>query len=124
MFNYLAQAVHGATAPLRTVSWQQVRDLLLFARRRLNEESLPQVAGSLTFATVFALVPLLTLAFAIFTTFPMFNTFRTALEHYFVQSVMPKAISSTILAYLTQFSAKATRLSALGGIALVFTSVA
>ena len=124
IFNYLARAVHGGVALLRAVSWQQVRDLLLFARRRLVEESLPQVAGSLTFATVFALVPLLTLAFAIFTTFPMFNTFRTALEHYFVQSVMPKGISSTILAYLTQFSAKATRLSALGAVALVFTSVA
>ena len=99
-------------------------DLLRFARRRLIEESLPQVAGSLTFATVFALVPLMTLIFAIFTIFPMFNTLRTALEHYFVDSVMPKAIANTILNYLTQFSSKATRLSAFGAVALVVTSVA
>ena len=99
-------------------------DLLRFARRRLIEESLPQVAGSLTFATVFALVPLMTLIFAIFTIFPMFNTLRTALEHYFVDSVMPKAIANTILSYLTQFSSKATRLSAFGAVALVLTSVA
>ena len=49
-------------ALLPSWSGQQIRDLWLFARRRLGEESLPQVAGSLTFATVFALVPLLTLA--------------------------------------------------------------
>jgi membrane protein len=107
-------------------SWSgtKVRDLLLFARSRLREESLPQVAGNLTFATMFALVPLLTLALAIFTTFPLFNTLRTALEQYFVQSVMPRPIANTILAYLTQFATQATRLSALGAITLIVTSVA
>jgi membrane protein len=90
----------------------------------LREESLPQVAGSLTFTTVFALVPLLTIALAIFTTFPIFNTFRSSLEAYFVQSVMPKTISSTILNYLTMFASKATRLSAVGAVALIFTSIA
>jgi membrane protein len=109
---------------LRSLSWSEVRDLFLFAHRRLREESLPQVAGSLTFTTVFALVPLLTIALAIFTTFPLFNTFRSSLEAYFVQSVMPKSISSTILNYLTMFASKATRLSAVGAVALIFTSIA
>jgi membrane protein len=104
-------------------SRRQVRDLLLFARRRLREESLPQVAGSLTFATVFAMVPLLTLALAIFTTFPLFNTLRASLEHYFIQSVMPKPIADTVLSYLTQFATKATSLSAVGAVALIVTSL-
>jgi membrane protein len=85
---------------------------------------LPQVAGSLTFTTVFALVPLLTLALAVFTTFPLFNTFRQALEQYFIQSVMPKAIANTILGYLTMFASKATRLSAVGAVTLFVTTVA
>jgi hypothetical protein len=42
-----------------------------FRRSRLDEEQLPQVAGSLTFTTVLALVPILTIALAIFTTFPV-----------------------------------------------------
>ncbi|WP_414646122.1 YihY family inner membrane protein [Burkholderia sp. LMU1-1-1.1] len=109
---------------MRSLSWPEVRDLVLFAHRRLREESLPQVAGSLTFTTVFALVPLLTIALAIFTTFPLFNTFRMSLEAYFVQSVMPKSISSTILNYLTMFASKATRLSAVGAVALIVTSIA
>ena len=78
----------------------QVRDLLRFALRRLNEERLPEVAASLTFTTVLALVPVLTIAFAIFTTFPLFTTFRESLEAYFVQILMPKGISNTILDYL------------------------
>jgi membrane protein len=38
--------------------------------------------------------------------------------------LMPKAIANTITSNLTQFASKATGLSAVGGIALVFTSVA
>jgi membrane protein len=122
-FLYLFRSCRNGIETVRALSWPEVRDLVLFAHRRLREESLPQVAGSLTFTTVFALVPLLTIALAIFTTFPLFNTFRTSLEAYFVQSVMPKSISSTILNYLTMFASKATRLSAVGAVALIFTSI-
>ncbi|MEN3297496.1 MAG: rane protein [Burkholderiales bacterium] len=108
----------------RQAAWGEARDLLRFAGRRLNEERLPQVAGSLTFTTVLALVPMLTIAFAIFTTFPLFNTFRSALEAYFIKSLMPKTIANTILGYLSQFSTKATRLSAVGAVALILTAVA
>ncbi|WP_300756708.1 YihY family inner membrane protein [Janthinobacterium sp.] len=122
-FVYLFRTASVGIGVVRGMSWSETRELVQFARRRVREESLPQVAGSLTFATVFALVPLLTLALAIFTTFPLFNTFRHALEDYFVQSVMPKGISNTILDYLTTFASKATRLSAIGAGALIFTSV-
>jgi membrane protein len=121
---YVSRGCGKAVAELRALSWAEIRDLVRFARRRLREESLPQVAGGLTFTTVFALVPVLTIALAIFTTFPMFKTFRTALEAYFIQSVMPKEISNTILNYLTNFASKATRLSAVGAVALMLTSVA
>jgi membrane protein len=124
LFLYLHRTCRSGIQAMRSLSWPEVRDLILFARRRLRQESLPQVAGSLTFTTVFALVPLLTIALAIFTTFPMFNTFRASLEAYFVQSVMPKTISTTILNYLTLFASKATRLSAVGAVALIFTSIA
>ena len=124
IFFYLLRSCRNGVNTVRALSWSEVRDLVLFAHRRLREESLPQVAGSLTFTTVFALVPLLTIALAIFTTFPMFNTFRASLEAYFVQSVMPKTISATILNYLTMFASKATRLSAVGAVALIFTSIA
>lgn len=123
-YRYAARRCNQGVAELRALSWAEIRDLFLFARDRLREESLPQVAGSLTFTTVFALVPVLTIALAVFTTFPMFHTFRTALEAYFIQSVMPKAISNTILSYLTTFASSATRLSAVGAVTLLVTSAA
>ncbi len=109
---------------VRGLTWSETRDLLRFARRRLTEEKLPQVAGSLTFTTTLALVPLLTIVLAIFTTFPVFSSFRASLEGYFVQTVMPKGIANTIINNLTQFASKATRLSAVGAVALMFTSSA
>lgn len=109
---------------VRGLTWNEARDLVRFARRRLTEEKLPQVAGSLTFTTTLAIVPLLTIVLAVFTTFPMFGKLRTALDNYFVQMLMPRAIANTITSNLTQFASKATGLSAVGGIALVFTSVA
>lgn len=109
---------------VRHLSWRQGGDLLRFAARRLREERLPQVAGSLTFTTTLALVPLLTIVLAIFTTFPIFSAFRTSLETYFVQTLMPRGIANTIIGNLTQFASKATRLSAVGAVALLMTSTA
>ena len=111
---------------VRVFGWRltEIRSLILFALRRIADGQLAQVAGSLTFTTVLALVPMLTIALAIFTVFPLFNTFRTSLEAYFIQSLMPKAISTNILGYLNQFATKATRLSAYGAVALMVTSIA
>jgi membrane protein len=116
--------IHGSVDMVRGLTWSEVRDLVRFARRRLKEEKLPQVAGSLTFTTTLALVPLLTIVLAIFTTFPVFSTLRASLETYFAQTVMPKGIASTITGNLTQFASKASRLSAVGAVALLFTSSA
>ncbi|MBB3211280.1 membrane protein [Herbaspirillum sp. Sphag1AN] len=116
MLSTLFKPMHGLTR-------NQLRNLLRFAMQRLGEDRLPQVAGSLTFTTTLSLVPLFTIALAIFTAFPLFNTFRDGLEAYFVQNLMPKGVASTILGYLNQFSAKSARLSALGGVALILTSV-
>jgi membrane protein len=100
-----------------------IQSLLRFSIRRVDDENLAQVAGSLTFTTVLALVPMLTVALAIFTAFPLFTDFRESLEAYFIQNLMPHALSENILSYLNQFAMKASRLSAFGAIALMATAV-
>lgn len=118
-----ATQLQGMRAILPGLSWSQARDLLRFAAGRLAEERLPQVAGSLTYTSVLALVPVLTIALAIFTAFPLFDSFRTALEGYFLRNLMPPNIANTILGYLNQFSSKATRLSAVGAVFLIVTAI-
>jgi membrane protein len=118
------QMINSGVDVVRGLTWSEARDLLRFARRRLHEEKLQQVAGSLTFTTTLALVPLLTIILAIFTTFPVFSNFRSSLDAYFVQTMMPKGISNTIINTLTQFASKAKGISAVGAVALFFTSAA
>jgi membrane protein len=99
------------------------RRLIHFATKRCAEEHLARVAGSLTFTTVLSLVPLLTVAFALFTAFPIFSSFQAALQGFLAGHLMPAQFNSQIFKYLDQFSSKARGLTTAGLGVLVVTSV-
>jgi membrane protein len=61
---------------------------------------------------------------ALFTAFPMFSSFQSSLEQYFLKSLIPANIAKPVLASLTQFAAKANRLGAVGLVALGVTALA
>jgi membrane protein len=97
-------------------------------RQRFRDDRLGQAAGSLTFTTTIALVPLVTVALAVLTAFPMFADFQTVLQKRLVESLVPDNISRQVLGYLTLFANKASSLGAAGvavllasALALVFT---
>jgi membrane protein len=98
-------------------------DTLRTLRQRFREDHLGLTASSLTFTTMIALVPLAAVMFAVFTAFPIFGTFRKALEVYFIQNLVPDAIAKPVLGALTQFALKANRLGSVGLVALVFTAL-
>ncbi|NCT85377.1 MAG: YihY family inner membrane protein [Comamonadaceae bacterium] len=105
------------------LAWPWLQTLHTF-RQRFREEKLGLTAGSLTFTTLISLVPLLTVMLAIFTAFPMFSSFQSALEQYFLKSLVPPNIAKPVLASLTQFAAKANKLGAVGLVALGVTALA
>ncbi len=100
-----------------------IKRLAQFAAKRSGEDRIPQVAGSLTFTTILALVPLATVAFALFTAFPIFASFQTSLQGFLAAHLMPDQISSQIFRYLNQFAAKAKGLTTVGMIVLFVTAV-
>jgi membrane protein len=93
-------------------------------RLRFREDRLGLTAGSLTFTTLISLVPLMTVALALFSAFPMFASFQDALQKYFLQSLVPDGIAKPVLNALTQFAGKANRLGTLGLVLLVLTAIA
>jgi membrane protein len=93
-------------------------------RERFREDRLGLTASSLTFTTLIALVPLVTVMLAVFSAFPMFASFQTALEKYFLQALVPDGIAKPVLSALTQFAAKAARLGGVGLGILVITALA
>jgi len=106
---------------LRTWPWF---DTLRTLRQRFREDRLGITASSLTFTTLIALVPLLTVMLAVFSAFPMFAKFQGALQQYFLQSLVPDDIAKPVLGTLTQFAAKASRLGSAGLVFLLFTALA
>ena len=97
---------------------------MLGLRQRFRDDRLGQTAGALTFTTTIALVPLLTVALAVLTAFPLFGQFQTVLQRWLVESLIPDSIARQVLGYLTQFTSKASRLGSLGFVALLFSAVA
>ncbi len=105
---------------LRRWPW---RDTAITLGQRFREDRLGLSAGSLTFTTLIALVPLVTVMLAVFTAFPMFGSFQGALEKYFLQSLVPDSIARPVLRALTQFAAKARGIGAVGLLLLVVTAL-
>ena len=115
------QTLQRAFRRLVNFPWLGVARLLA---ERYREDRLGQTAASLTFTTLLALVPFVTVALAIFSAFPIFREMQEVLQHWLSQSLFPENISRPVLGYLTQFAAKASRLGAVGFSFLIVTALA
>jgi membrane protein len=97
---------------------------LLTLRERFREDRLGLTASSLTFTTTIALVPLVAVALAVFTAFPMFAKFQDVLQKWLIESLIPDNIARQVLGYLTQFAGKASKLGMAGLAILMGTALA
>jgi len=110
----------------RAIFWIKVaelRQILSFAMGRAAQARVLQLSSSLTFTTVLATVPLLAVVLSLFTAFPLFKEFSDALQDFLTNSLMPTAISENVMSYLNEFALQASRLTIIGGSALLFTVV-
>ena len=90
--------------------------------RRFSDDHCMQIAASLTFTTLLALVPLVTVALTVISAFPMFRDMNLALQQFVVQNLMPDS-AEAIVNYTEQFRANAAKLTALGLTFLIATAV-
>lgn len=93
-------------------------------RERFREDRLGVTASSLTFTTTISLVPLFTVALAIFSAFPMFDRLQVTLQRWLVQSLVPPDIAKQVLSYLNQFAVKAGQMGWAGALVLLVTALA
>jgi membrane protein len=109
---------------LQDVSRLPWLDAVATLRERFREDRLALTASSLTFTTTIALVPLITVGLAIFSTFPMFAKFQDVLQKWLIESLIPDNIARQVLGYLNQFAGKASKLGVVGLAALFVTALA
>ena len=81
---------------------------------RERELRLGQSAASLSFISLLALVPLLTVVFATLTSFPVFSRILEVVQLIVVDNLLPEGFANTIYRYLNQFVSKARTLSLVG----------
>ena len=83
-----------------------------------------QTAGSLTYTTLLALVPLFTVALAISTAFPVFDEWTAALQLFVLENVLPDTPAiDTVLDQVNSFTRNVGRLTAIGVAGFALTSV-
>jgi membrane protein len=118
MQDHKAEAALTAAKPSDSAGYL---DILAFIWSRFGQEKIIQLASSLTFSTVLAIVPLLAVVLSLFTAFPLFKEYSDALQDFMINSLMPPAISDNIMKYLNEFATQASRLTAIGGGFLILT---
>ncbi len=124
----LSDRFAAAESLLRTL-WRNARgfpwrNTAVTLRERFREDRLGVTASSLTFTTTISLVPLFTVALAVFSAFPMFDRLQLTLQRWLVQSLVPDNIARQVLTYLNQFSSKASQMGWAGALFLLVTALA
>lgn len=90
--------------------------------RRLTGVGLARTAASLSFTTLFGLVPLFTVAFTYVARFPIFERSQDALESLLVRYFLPGS-GTTVRHYLSEFTANSAQLKGIGTFFVILTAV-
>jgi len=109
-------------------SWRpalrQFGDFCVAIGRRFQEERATQTAGSLAYTSLLSLVPLLTVALATASAFPVFDNAVGALQDFLFANVLPDAPGlEAVTEQIDSFTANAGRLTAIGIIGFMVTAV-
>lgn len=101
---------------------KKVREFLFFLMKRAQNDTVLRVASSLSYTSLIALVPVLAIALAIFSAFPVFNDIRQQVQEVLIQNLMPDA-GQDINFYFTQFINAAAKLTTIGVIGIALTAI-
>lgn len=94
----------------------------LFLFGRFQKFHLNQTAASLTYTTLLALVPFLTIALVVIRAFPMFADLSAQFNRFIGTVLLPEGVIS-VQGYLQEFAGKAGNLTAMGIIALGISAI-
>lgn len=99
-------------------------DFCIAVVQLFRAERATQTAGSLAYTSLLSLVPLLTVALAIASAFPVFENAIESLQNFLFENVLPDAPGlDTVMGQLDSFTQNAGRLTAIGIVGFMVTSV-
>jgi membrane protein len=101
-----------------------VLGFLRFVSRRWSEDRCPQIAGSLAFTTLLALVPVFAIVVALLSRTPFFEEMMAQLRIFLRLNLVPEIADRIITVYMVQFRENAGKLTTVGVVVLFFTALA
>ncbi|MDF0605176.1 YihY family inner membrane protein [Neisseriaceae bacterium TC5R-5] len=104
----------------------QLQSYLSFTRfllQRMGAHRVREVASSLTFTTLLALVPLLTITLTVISAFPVFADLNLRFKTMLLSTLVPEFAGKVVFVYMQQFADNAGKLTAAGIAALGITAL-
>lgn len=100
-----------------------MQHLVRLIAARFSQDRCAQMAASLTFTTLLALVPIVTIALTLFSAFPLFADFTEAIKKFLAVNLLPETGGKLVAFHLEQFAESAGRLAVLGAVFLGVTAI-
>lgn len=110
--------------PLEPV-WERLRDVwayFVLLKNQFVEDGLQQSAAALTYTTLFAIVPVMTVTYSVLAMVPALRSKGDAIQEWLLGVVAPSA-GEQVQIYLSEFSRQTTNLTMVGGVFLLVTAV-
>lgn len=101
---------------------QKIREFVYFVMKRAQNDTVLRVASSLSYTSLIALVPVLAIALAIFSAFPVFNEVRQQVQDMIIQNLMPDT-GEDIKLYFAQFINATAKLTTIGVVGIALTAI-
>ncbi len=98
------------------------KKFIYFLIKRAQHDTVLRVASSLSYTSLIALVPVLAIALAIFSAFPVFSEFRQQVQDFIINN-MVLDVGTDISAYFNDFIDATAKLTTIGVIGIVLTAI-
>ena len=121
----IIEALTGSNDLLQDVIKQRAQKgwrRIVYLVGRFDEDHCMQIAGSLTYLSLFALVPLLTVVYTMASAVPAFQGLEVQMQDFIFENLVPET-SLELQGYLSEFSQQAKNLTGPGIIFLVVTAI-
>jgi membrane protein len=104
--------------------FRETAGFLRFVGRRWIEDRCPQIAGSLAFTTLLALVPMFAIVVALLSSMPFFDEVLRQIKIFLRLNLAPEIAHKIITVYMEEIRRNAGRLSSAGVVLLFITAMA
>ena len=102
--------------------WNNTAGFFYYTLKRFYNDNCFQMASSLTYAILLALVPLMTIGFAIFSAFPVFAELKSQAQDILFSNLVP-GVGVKVQEYLNNFMENASGLTTFGVVGLTFSAI-